>query len=226
VTAREREYIYLAIRLWTRGRRFLDKTPENCLRLEYLDALFPDALFVFLHRRGADNVNSLMEGWRARPRFVTHRLPEPLEGIEPLDGNRWSFVLTPGWRELRDAPLATICAHQYVACNQAILAARASLDPARWLAVTYEELTDDPVARSRSICEAIGLSFTPAVEQAAGRLPNTVTATAVTAPRPDKWREQNREAIEGILPLVQETERQLGYEPYRVADRSGATPRS
>ena len=212
VSERERRYVHLAVGLWTRGRRFLDKTPENCLRVDYLDALFPDAQFVFLHRRGADNVNSLMEGWRARPRFVTHRLSEPLEGIGPLDGSRWSFVLIPGWRELRHAPLETICAHQYVACNEAVLAALARLDPARWVKVGYERLRDQPVATTRSLFEALGLVFTPAVHEAATRLRETTAATAITPPRRGKWAEQNRDAVQRILPLVSETERRLGYQ--------------
>ena len=33
VTAREREYVHPATRLWARGSRFVDKTPENCLRV-------------------------------------------------------------------------------------------------------------------------------------------------------------------------------------------------
>ena len=76
---RERKYVNLAVRLFAR-RRFVDKTPENTLRVGYLDALFPDATFVFLRRRAADNVNSLIEGWRARPRFVTHRLQRRSRG--------------------------------------------------------------------------------------------------------------------------------------------------
>jgi hypothetical protein len=76
ITAREREYVHAATRMWTRGSRFVDKTPESCLRVTYLDALFPDACFVFLRRRAADNVSSMMEAWRARPRFVKYRLPE------------------------------------------------------------------------------------------------------------------------------------------------------
>ena len=211
VGKREREYVHLAVRLWTRGRRFVDKTPENCLRIEYLDALFPDARFVFLHRRGADNVNSLMEGWRARPRFVTHRLPEPLQGIAPLDGERWSFVLIPGWRDLRDAPLETVCARQYIACNEAVLAARANLDPARWVELSYDSLVAQPVEQVRSVFAALGLEFTPAVERAAEQMAETPASTAITPPRPEKWRDQNPEAIERILPLVAETERRLGY---------------
>ncbi|HEV2999425.1 MAG TPA: sulfotransferase, partial [Solirubrobacteraceae bacterium] len=140
VTERERRFVHLAVRAHTRGRRFLDKTPESCLRISYLDALFPGAQYVFLHRRAADNVNSLIEGWRARPRFVTHRLPEPLAGIAPLDGERWSFALVPGWRELRDAPLEEVCARQYVACNEAALDGLAALPAERWTAVGYEAL--------------------------------------------------------------------------------------
>jgi hypothetical protein len=198
VSERERRYIHLAVRASTRGRRFVDKTPESCLRIPYLDALFPDATFVFLRRRAADNVNSLMEGWRARPRFVTHRLPEPLTGITPLDGERWSFVLVPGWRELRDAPLEEICARQYIACNEAVLAARATMAPERWVDVDYEDLAEE----LPRVYAALRLPWTPAAIAPLER----PAPTALTPPRPEKWREQNREAIERVLPLVAPTE--------------------
>ena len=209
VTERERRYIHLAIRASTRGRRFLDKTPENCLRMGYLDALFPDARYVFLHRRAADNVNSLMQGWRARPRFVTHRLPEPLTGIAPLDGERWSFVLVPGWRELRDAPLETICAHQYIASNEAVLAARERIPRERWIDVAYERLVADPEAELARVYAGLGLTFEGPARATALGLLQTPAATALTPPRPDKWRDENGAAIERILPLVAETEHRL-----------------
>jgi len=212
VTERERAYIYLAVRLVVRRRRFVDKTPENCLRVPYLDALFPDARFVFLRRRAADNVNSLMEGWRARPRFVTHRLPESLDGLGAMSGNRWSFVLVPGWRELRSAPLEEICARQYVASNEAALDARESVDPSRWLDVAYEDLVAAPVETTRRLFGELGLAFTPEIERFASALDRTPGPTALTAPREGKWREQNRAEIERILPLVAPTERRLGFE--------------
>jgi hypothetical protein len=211
VLAREREYIYCAIRLFVRGRRFVDKTPENCLRLSYLDALFPDATFVFLRRRAADNVNSLIEGWRARPRFVTYRLPEPLEGLGPLSGDIWSFVLIPGWRELRSAPLEDICARQYVVCNEAALAAREQLAPDRWLDLTYEDLAASPVEELRGLFERLGLEFTSGVERFATELPRTPGPTALTPPKQEKWREQNPAEVERILPTVAPIERRLGY---------------
>ena len=214
-SARERAYVHLAIRLFVRGRRFIDKTPENCLRIPYLDALFPDATFVFLRRRAADNVNSLMEGWKARPRFVTHRLREPLERIGLPDPHAWSFVLVPEWRGLRLAPLEDICARQYVACNDAVLAAREGMDPSRWLDVAYERFVAAPVEETRRLFDELGVAFTPEVERFAATLDRRPSATALTPPKAEKWREQNREPVERILPLVSDTERRLGYE---VAD--------
>jgi hypothetical protein len=211
VVAREREYIYCAVRLFVRGRRFVDKTPENCLRIPYLAGLFPDATFVFLRRRAADNVNSLIEGWRARPRFVTHKLPEPLQGLGPLSGNTWSFVLVPGWRELRTAPLEEICARQYVACNEAALAARESLAPERWVELAYEDLVASPVDELRMLFGGLGVEFNREAERFAAALPHTPGPTALTRPRREKWREQNRAEVERILPLVAPIERRLGY---------------
>jgi Sulfotransferase family len=210
VSEREREYVYTAIRLFARRRRFVDKTPENSLRIPYLAELFPDATFVFLRRRAADTVNSLIEGWRARPRFVTHRLPEPLEGIAPLDGHLWSFALIPGWRELRGSPLEEICAQQYVACNEAVLAAQPAIPPARWLEVAYEDLIATPVDELRRIFSALDVTFTAGDAEVAAAA-RRQTRTTLTPPRPEKWREQNPDAIERILPLVAETERRLGY---------------
>jgi hypothetical protein len=211
VTDREREYVNRAIAMIVRDRRFVDKTPENCLRIPYLDALFPDATFVFLRRRAADTVSSLMEGWRARPRFVKYRLPEPLTGLGPLSGDRWSFVLVPAWRELRAAPLEEICARQYVSCNETVLDARAAMDPSRWVYVGYEELVESPVEELHRLFDRLGVEFNAEAERFAVDLEENVAATSLTAPRREKWRAQNPEAIERILPLVTPTERRLGY---------------
>ena len=213
VTDREREYVYTAVRLFARGRRFVDKTPESCLRVPYLHELFADARFVLLRRRAADNVNSLIEGWRARPRFVKYRLPEPLEGLGPLSGHAWSFVLVPGWRELRDASLEEICARQYVACNEAVLAARDEIGGEQWTDLAYEDLLADPAGELERVFARVDVPFAAEARAFAEALPRTLSATALTAPRREKWRDQNREAVERVLPLVRPTETRLGYEP-------------
>jgi hypothetical protein len=214
---RERAYIYRAIKMFAGGalvrgdRRFVDKTAENVLRIPYLQELFPDATFVFIRRRGADTVNSLMEAWKARPRFVKYRLPETLDGLGEMSGDRWSFALVPGWRELRDAPLEEICARQYVACNEAALDARQGVDPARWHEVSLEELTADPVGQAERLCGLLGVGFGPEVRARAEAFNTTPASTSLTPPRVDKWRQQNEAQIERILPLIEPTERRLGY---------------
>jgi len=217
VGEREREYVYCAIALFVRGARFVDKTPENCLRVPYLDALFPHARFVFLRRRAADNVSSLIEAWRARPRFVKYRLSEPLQGIAPLDGERWSLVLVPGWRELRAAPLEEICARQYAACNEAVLEAREATSPSRWVDVAYEDLVRSPADELERIYAALGLALGETARRFAAELAERPTRTALTAPRPEKWREQNAEAVARVLPGLADLERRLGYEPAPTA---------
>lgn len=211
VTERERAYVHLAIRLFARGGRFVDKTPANCLRVGYLAELFPEATFVFLGRRGADNVSSLMEAWRARPRFVRYRLPEPLSGLGELSGDRWSLVLVPGWRELREASLAEICARQYVACNEAVLEDRAVLSGSSWVDVRYESLVAAPVDELRRVYGELGLHFTDEAVRFARNFAENRARTTLTAPQNEKWRARNAEAIAGVASQLAETERRLGY---------------
>lgn len=211
VREREREYIHLAIRLFVRSRRFVDKTPESCLRIPYLLELFEDASFVFLRRRPEENLSSLMEGWRAWPRFVTYRLPERLDGLGPRSGNEWSFVLIPGWRELRSAPLEEVCARQYVACNEGVLEARGAVEEARWHEVSYEELMSAPAETAKRLFDGLDVRWTPPIEEYARALPDRPSFTALSAPRAGKWQELNREAVERVMPLVAPVAGRLGY---------------
>jgi hypothetical protein len=119
----------------------------------------------------------------------------------------------PGWRELVGASLETICARQYVACNEAVLQARSSMDPARWIDVAYEDLVQTPVDGLRSLYDALGLRFTSDAERFAARLADNPARTALSTPGIGKWRAQNPETMARIQPLVAETERRLGYTP-------------
>lgn len=206
----EREYLNLAIRLFARGGRFVDKTPANCLRVAYLEELFPDATFVFLRRRAAGNVSSLMEGWRARPRFVRYRLPETLSGLGDLAGDRWSFVLVPGWREFAAAPLEEICAHQYAECNRAVLDARAS-SRAHWIDIEYESLVAAPGEELRRLYDGLGLEYGAPAVSFSRDLSARRSATALATPDAEKRRERNEAAIERLAARLAETERRLGY---------------
>ena len=121
-------------------------------------------------------------------------------------------ALVPGWRELRDASLEEICARQYVACNEAVLAACEEIGEARWVDVEYESLVRSPVVELARVYEKLGLDFGQEARDFAAGLARNLSGTSLTAPRPEKWRDQNPEAIERIRPLVADVERRLGYD--------------
>jgi hypothetical protein len=190
--------------------RLLEKTPENCLRLPFLLALWPDARIVYLTRDARSNVNSLLEGWREPHLFPGYQVPETLH-IPGYRRARWAFTLIPGWRALASAPLEEICAWQWIRCNEAVLAHREETrGQVPYLQVRYEDLIVEPGPILRRIADFIGVDFdATGLEAHAEALPRI---NVVSAPERDKWRRQNPEAIERILPLVGPTMQRLGYD--------------
>jgi hypothetical protein len=188
--------------------RLLEKTPENCLRIPFLREIFPDAKFVYLTRDGRANTHSLIESWKHFRLEAGYLVPEALH-IQGYTGRTWKFTLIPGWTELKDSPLEVVCAHQWVACNQAVLAQRPALEAAkRMITVRYEDLVSEPMSVLPQICDFVGIDATPF----AGSVQGLPEVNLVSKPGQDKWRRENPEAIARVLPLLQSTMRLLGYE--------------
>ncbi|MGD8398273.1 MAG: sulfotransferase [Anaerolineae bacterium] len=188
--------------------RLLEKTPENCLRLPFLLALFPDTRVIYLTRDARSNVNSLIEGWRQPHLFPGYQVPVPL-AIPGYTRDRWAFTLIPGWRSLTARRLEEVCARQWIACNEAVLAHRASSSGAvPYLTVRYEDLVADPAPVLAQIAAFIDVDFEGSLARHAAQLPRI---NVVSAPEQEKWRRQNPEAIARIVPLVAPMMARLGY---------------
>jgi hypothetical protein len=180
---------------------FLDKTPRNVLRLPYLNALFPDARYVFVRRDPRGSISSLIIGWRRQQVRGSH-LPGPFQ-VQGMPERRWFYLLTPGWRSLNGRTVEEVCAHQYLACQQAIDAFTPALDPGRFTEVRYEDLLTDPVAEVKRIAEAVQTQFDPTSAEA--------LRGVVRPDPPDKWRTRTPEEIERVMPLIAPTLERLGY---------------
>ncbi|MDQ3662351.1 MAG: sulfotransferase [Actinomycetota bacterium] len=189
-------------------KRLVDKTPRNSLRVGFVDALFPDARFVFLQRDGRDNVNSLINAWRT-PRYRTYRLPAP-HSIPGTDPNWWKFVLYPGWKEDSSGPLETVCAKQWKSCNESALGELSVLGESRWIGMRYERLIESPEDEMQRMSEFLGLDFNGRL-RAAVRARVAVPINTVTPPETGKWRRENPEQIASIMPLITPTMEALGY---------------
>jgi LPS sulfotransferase NodH len=160
--------------------RWLEKTPENTLRIPFLRAAFPDAQFLVLTRSAADTVASIAEAWQ-NDGFVN------LVDVPGIPIRGWSFLLPDGWRELHGAPLQQVACAQYRAAYEAILAGVAGLPRERWTVVSYEDLVRRPEATVRSLATALGLPRDP--DQLAAAVQRTgASATTLTGPGRGKAR--------------------------------------
>src|SRR5882724_7888923 len=181
------------------GRRLLEKTPKNSLRIPLFSRVFPDALFIFLWRDPRENLSSLMEAWRSGD-WQTYR---ELDGFE----GPWSMVLPPGWRALSGRPLEEIAAFQWDSTNRIVRDDLALLPSDRWTAVEYSELIGAPQATIERLCGFIGIDVDPAL-RARIEAPLPPARYTQTPPATDKWR-VNAPSIERVLPRVASTWQRL-----------------
>ncbi|MDO1559926.1 sulfotransferase [Brevundimonas sp. 2R-24] len=172
--------------------RLLEKTPKNALRIPFFNAVFSDALFIYLWRRPEENISSIMDAWRAG-RWVTYRT------LQGWDGP-WSLLLPPGWKTLRGRPLAEIAAFQWAATNTVIMDDLAKIDGRRKLTVEYDAFVEDPAMVVQKICDFAGLAYDSALfNRTTGPLPNS--RYTLSAPDRDKWL-KNKDEIDGVLPAM------------------------
>lgn len=167
--------------------RLLEKTPKNALRIPFLQALFPDARFLFLHRTPAENIASILDGWQSRRFIAYHALPGWPSGA-------WSFLLTPGWELLVGHPLAEVAVQQWRVANETILADLAALPREQWLAVSYADLVAFPQLTVRRIAAFASLHWDAGVEQALSN-PLPLSRMTFSAPSSEKWRQYASEIV-------------------------------
>jgi hypothetical protein len=139
--------------------RLFEKLPINSFRLPFIDAVFPDALFVHLLRNGLEVARSI------------ERMPK-----ESLwyghDDYKWKLLEDYAGRSERYGDLPALCD---TARRRGLLEWRMSVEAAvefldalpaeRHVSLTYEELLDRPVEVVRRIEEFAGLAPSKAVHE-------------------------------------------------------------
>ncbi|MDE2272142.1 MAG: sulfotransferase, partial [Xanthomonadaceae bacterium] len=168
--------------------RLLEKTPKNALRVPFLATVFPDALFIYLHRDPRQVMASMMEAWESGG-FVTY--PQ----LPGWTGLPWSMVLTPGWRELIGKPLPDVVAAQWRTVTDILLDDLEDLPADRWTTARYDQFIADPDTAIRGLCAAVGFDWD---QQLPPQLP--LANHTVSAPDAEKWRKREAD----ILPRLQQ----------------------
>ncbi len=122
--------------------RFVNKSPRNSFRIEFLNAIFPDAYFIHLIRDGRAVVNSIL---RSRLRH---------------NGAYWG-VKPPGWRELLNKPPLEACALQWKLTVEHILKSAEALPVSRYLEIRYEDFVTAPFEAFERVFQQCQLKWNP-----------------------------------------------------------------
>jgi len=178
-----------------RRPRLLEKTPKNALRVSLLNAIFPDALFIYLYRNPRENISSMMDAWQSG-RFVTYR---SLPGRD----SSWSLLLPPGWQSHNDSSLEEITAFQWKSANMGILQELNKLDRSRWMAVSYGQQIRQSVETIRKICAFCDVSPDGILKSLSNGY-TQLSRYTLTPPAKDKWH-KNALALSKVLPNLTET---------------------
>ncbi len=172
--------------------RLLEKTPKHSLRIPFLNALFPDALFIYLFRDPKKNINSIIEAWRSG-RFVMYPTLRTRHGP-------WSLLLPPEWREQVSKPIEEIASFQWLSANRFIIEDLKQIAPDRRVAINADELLMNPLSSVRRLCDFMGIGLDDGLHAYLKR-PLPLSRYTLSAPGQDKWRE-NGESIERIWPKI------------------------
>lgn len=147
----------------TASGRIVHGSPRNSLLTPFLNAAFPNATFVYVHREPADALTEALQLWRAGTAVTYPDLPG---WTEPS----WSFLLVPGWQELIGRPLAEVVTEQWVRTMRVLTEDLERLPPERWCVAHHEALQRDPAAETARLTRYLQLeSLDPASESLADR---------------------------------------------------------
>jgi uncharacterized protein (TIGR03032 family) len=145
------------------GIRWVDASPRNALRVQFLKRIAPDAQFVFVHREPRESIPMMLDAWRSG-RWVTYaELPD-------WSGPAWSGPLVPGWRELAGRDLPEIVTEQWTRIVSPLLDDLESLPPGSWCVADHAALLNDPKSEVERICQFVGLEATDEVTRPLRRL--------------------------------------------------------
>ena len=188
VTGAARKYFHRVVqnnlRIFNKPR-FANKCPGNSVRVEFLQEIFPDAIFIHIIRDGRAAAYSIM---RSR---MEH------------SGDYWS-VKPSDWQNLLKLPLVDACALQWKMTVECILHSAKSLPREQYMEVKYEDFVAQPAEIFQQVGEQCDLIWQDDLLQ---------TVTAGMDNRNYKWRmEMSDEDQTTLSALLEIFLKQLGYD--------------
>lgn len=168
----------------------VEKTCATSLRVQFVDAILPSAIFVSIERNPIDAIASAMQRWRAPLdlRYVVKKARWVPRRDIPHYATRYLAALMsrrrdeeerlPTWgprfldidKSVQTDPLHLICAKQWRACVQSSRSQLAEIEPSRVMRVTYEEMATQPAGTFARLSEQLLGRSSHAIIAASGQL--------------------------------------------------------
>ncbi len=192
--------------------RFVEKTPENSLRIAYLHCMFPDATFVVLQRNPGDVLNSLINGWRhPEGRFRSYFTPKRLNIPDYPWSHQWCFALIPDWRNLSHSTIPEIALAQWIAMSEHLVAGRKIVNQDNWIEISFEALIENSDETMNALCQRLNIPHDTMLntrwKEILGAPKNSLSKPGI-----DKWRRENEPDILPLLPKIKALAAKCGYD--------------
>ena len=226
LTKKRRQFIQKSLRSLAKAHDddiLVEKTVANTLRVQFVDAVFPDARYVHLIRDGRDVAESAMRQWQAAPNWssLLNKVRDlPIQNLGYVGWFGWNFVnglfsgrkggkvwgpRFPGIDTIaKQGPLSRVCAQQWLESYSRANTSLSQLPDAksRVFTIRYEDLIKDESALSVLI-DQLGMSDKEAI-----------LANFRRKLRPNEqqiWRKLPPNDLEILHSLLTASVREIGY---------------
>lgn len=160
----------------------IEKTVSNCLRVPFVNAVFPNARFLHLVRNGYDVVESVYRQWHAPPdwHYILRKARSfpiteaagyaanyALSVLRRTFTNHHNSVTVWGPRyanvetDLSRFDLLIVCAIQWARCVDRALEGLAAIPAERILTIRYEQFVTQPLLHLEHVAVFLGLDSDP-----------------------------------------------------------------
>ncbi len=226
-TPRVRRYIrrqFLRYQNTEGGKRIVEKTPVNILRIPYVRAIFPEAVFVYVVRSPFSFISSVELKWQrtVSARGLLWRIQStPTSQLhhyaakyarQQIDKRvlkrKYLSVWGPRYKgiedDLRVYDMLTVIARQWSRCSEKAERDFESFESGRVLRLRYEDFVTDPFGHMDRICAHARVDMTDEIVRAANE--------TVRTDRMQKWERFDPLDLAHILPEVSDEMERHGYE--------------
>jgi hypothetical protein len=204
------------------GRRFLiEKTVSNCLRVPFVDTIFPDAKYIFLIRNGYDVVESVYRQWISPPdwkylmvkarsfpfidapgyalNYVLNMMKKPRSGGHKTWGPRYQGID----EDVATKDLLEVCAIQWSRSVEKAFLWLEKIATSRRMVIKYEDFVNRPQQYLVGIADFLSIDSAPCLDST---LLDCVNTTNI-----GKGRHQLTQAQQALLlPYIQHTTNTIG----------------